>query len=70
MKIKVKVKPSASEDSVEKISDEEYIVSLKARAEDGKGNVALVKLLKRYFKDKEVRISSGFASRKKIVEVL
>ena len=67
MIIKIKVKPNSSEQSIEKLG-EEYLVKLKSRPEDGKANVELVKLLTKYF-GSEVRIKSGFSSRRKIVEV-
>ena len=78
MKIKVKVRPNAGEQKVEKISDELfseegfeglYFVRLKSSAEDGKANLELIKLLNKYF-SKEVKIKSGFTSRNKIVEIL
>jgi uncharacterized protein (TIGR00251 family) len=67
MIIKVKVKPNSSEQSVEKVG-EEYVVKLKSLPEDGKANLELVKLLKKYF-GFEVKIKSGFNSRRKILEV-
>ena len=77
MKIKVKVKANAGEQGVEKISSELfseegfeglYFVKLKSSAEEGKANLELVKLLGKYF-GREVKITSGFRSRNKIVEV-
>ncbi|MDO8563766.1 MAG: DUF167 domain-containing protein [Nanoarchaeota archaeon] len=49
MIIKVKVKPGAKENKIEKISNDEYNVSLKERAENGKANVALLKILSKHF---------------------
>lgn len=49
MIIKVKVKPGAKEDKIDRISNDEYIVSLKERAEDGKANLALIKMLSKHF---------------------
>ena len=77
MKIKVKIKLNAEEQSVEKISPELfseegfeglYFVKLKSLAEDGRANLELVKVLSKYFSS-EVKIKSGFTSRKKIIEV-
>ncbi len=68
MIINVKVRPNSGRESIEMVSDEEYNISLKKQASDGKANEELLKLLKRYFK-KNVKIKSGLASRKKIVEV-
>jgi len=58
MKIKVKVKPNAGEQSVEKISPELYsengfeglyFVKLKSFAREGEANLELIKLLTKYF---------------------
>ncbi len=49
MIIKVKVKPNSKEEKVEKISETEYYVELKEKAEDGMANARLVKLLCREF---------------------
>lgn len=77
MKIKVKVRPSAGEQGVEKVPEslfsEEgfeglYFVKLKSSAEGGKANLELVKVLSKFF-GKDVKIRSGFTSRMKIVEV-
>ena len=77
MIIKVKVKPHAGMQSVEKITvpvfgrEEEvvYYVKLKSLADEGKANLELIKVLKDYF-GKEARIRSGFNSRLKFVEIL
>ena len=62
MKIRVKVKPNAGEQGVERISDELfsekgfeglYFVKLKSSAEDGKANLELIKLLNKYFDAQE-----------------
>jgi hypothetical protein len=68
MIINVKVKPNSGKQEVEKV-EEIYVVKLKSVPEDGKANLELMKILRRYF-GKEIRIKSGFTSRKKIVEVL
>jgi len=68
MKIKVKVKPRAGKQSIEKKKDF-YLVHLKSPAKNNKANMELIKFLKKYFK-KEVKIKSGFSSRNKIVEIL
>jgi hypothetical protein len=68
MKIKLKVRPNSSKDEIKKISEEDYEVWLKEKAENNKANVELVKLLQRFFKRK-VKTKSGFNSRNKIVEL-
>ncbi len=68
MKIKIKVKPNSGKEEILKINDNEFFVYLKKPAQEGKANLELLKLLKKYFK-KNVRIKSGFSSREKIVEI-
>jgi len=68
MIIEVKVRPNSKEQEIVKISENEYKISLKEKAEDNKANIELLKLLKRQF-DKEVRIVKGLKSRNKIVEI-
>ena len=70
MIIYVKVKPNAREEKIEKISDNEYFVSLKERAERGKANRRLINLLAEEFSvsSKDIAIKNP-SSRKKIVEV-
>lgn len=67
MKIKVKVKPNSKEEKIEKISDY-YLVKLKKPAHEGRANMELLKVLKKYFK-KNVKIIRGLRSREKVVEV-
>ena len=71
MKISVKIKPNAKTESVEKITDGEFLVRVKAPAREGKANEALVKALSRYFDIPKSRISitSGLGSKNKIVEL-
>ncbi len=68
MKIKIKLHPNSSQEKIEKISDDNYGVWLKEKPLDGKANIELCKILKRYF-GKSVKIKSGFTSRNKIIEV-
>ena len=67
MKIHVKVKPNSVKQEIEKKEDY-YLVKLKSSPVNGKANIELIKILSKYFQ-KEVRIKSGFTSRKKIVEI-
>jgi len=65
MIIKIKVKPNSGKKEVQKISDDEYIVSLKERAENNKANIELIKLL-----SKELKVSSNnIKSKNKIIEI-
>jgi len=68
MKINIIVKANAKENSIIKEEDL-YKVSVKARAEDNKANIEVIKLLKKYF-NKKVRIVSGLRSKRKIIEIL
>ena len=67
--IKVRVKPNAGKQEIEKISDEEYRVSLKSFAQDNKANVELLKLMKKYLK-KNFRIVTGFKSKDKLIDFI
>ncbi len=71
MRIFVTVKPKSSKESVEKIGEREYKVSVSAAPEGGKANRAVVKLLADYFQVSLSRIAvvSGHASRRKVVEI-
>ena len=68
MRISVTVRPDSREEKVEEQEDGSYLVKVKAPAERGRANAAVVKLLSKYF-NSEVRIVSGFTSRHKTIEV-
>ena len=67
MKLSVKVIPNSKENKIEK-ENRILIVRLKEKAEKGKANIALIKLLTKYFNSK-VRIVSGHRSRNKVIEI-
>ncbi len=71
MKIIIKAKPGAKEDSIEKIDEANYTVSVKAPPIDGKANAAIVKLLADYFDvaPSLVEIISGHMARVKVIEI-
>jgi hypothetical protein len=71
MKIFVKARPSAREEKVEKIDDQNYIVWVKEPPIDGKANNAVRNALALYFKTGTsfVKIISGHTSRNKIIEI-
>lgn len=71
MKISVRVKPNAREDSVEEAGQGVFIVRVKAPAREGKANAAVVKLLGAYFDvpKSSIVVRSGQGSRNKIVEI-
>jgi uncharacterized protein (TIGR00251 family) len=67
MRREIRAVPNAGRDEV---SEKEgiLIVRVKAPAKDNRANVAVVKLLRKHF-GSEVKIVSGFASKKKLVEI-
>jgi uncharacterized protein (TIGR00251 family) len=67
MRKEIKVFAGAGRDEVSE-KDGTLIVRVKAPAQDNKANVAVMKLLSRHF-GKDVRIVSGFTSKKKAVNV-
>lgn len=72
MKITIKAKPNSHEEKVEKISDTEFIVSVKEPPVHGLANKAIIRAFADYFgiAPSSVRIVSGWTSRQKIVEIL
>lgn len=72
MKIFVKAKPSSREEKVEKIDEQNFVVSVKEPPEKGKANEAIRNALAVYFKTGSscVKIVSGYSSRNKIIEIL
>lgn len=70
MILKVRVKPNALEESIERISDGTYRISVKEKALEGKANKALVKLLCKEFNvtAKDIKVK-GMHSRDKIIEI-
>jgi uncharacterized protein len=70
-KISVQVKPQARTESIVKISQREYRVSVHAPARAGKANEAVIELLAKYFSvaRSSVRVLRGQSSRKKLLEI-
>ncbi len=70
MKIQVKVKPNSRTEEVSREGDS-FIVKVKELPKEGKANQAVIKLLAEHFgvPHSQVRILSGFRSRKKVIEV-
>ncbi|MEK6883804.1 MAG: DUF167 domain-containing protein [Nanoarchaeota archaeon] len=69
MIIKVKVHTLSEKQEIIKEPENIYTVHLKSPPENNKANIELIKLLKKHFKAKEVKIKSGLTSKKKLVEV-
>ncbi len=71
MKIAVTVKPNSKQDIVEKLSEKEFIVRVKAPPKEGKANEAVIKLLSEYFKAPRsmINIIHGENGKKKLIEI-
>jgi len=72
MKIMVKVKPNSKQEKVEKLSETEYVVHVKAPAKEGKANYAVIQLLSEHFRTPKSNISiiKGHKSRNKIIDIV
>ena len=70
MIIKVKVKPNSRRQSIEQ-ENGVYNMDLKEKADKGKANLEIIKLLAKHFKvsSSQVRIKSGITSKNKIIEI-
>ena len=71
MRIRVRVKPGAREEKVSREPDGCLLVSVTARAHEGKANEAVVKAVAKSLRvpKTSVRIVSGLSSRTKMLEV-
>src|SRR3989344_5550630 len=71
MKIIINVKPNSFEDSVEKKEDGSFIVRVKERAQDGKANEKVIRLLSKHFRvsASEVKIKNFKSRRRRFEEV-
>lgn len=70
--LKIKVLPNAKENSfLEYLADDVLKISLKAKAEDNKANLELIKFLAQEFKvlKNEIKIISGKSARIKLVKI-
>jgi len=71
MKIIIKAKPGSREDKIEKVSETNYIVSVKAPPVDGKANAAIIKLLAKHFdiSPSLIEIISGYMAKVKVIKI-
>ena len=69
MEINVEVKTNKNKQEIEKIDDNNYIISLKSSPIDNKANIELIKLFYKELKLK-VRIKKGMKNNKKILQVV
>lgn len=71
MRIYVLVKPNSKQESVEKLSNNEFVARVKLPAQEGKANSALIKLLGEYFDIPKsmVIITKGHKGRNKVIDI-
>jgi uncharacterized protein (TIGR00251 family) len=71
MLIKVKVFAGSEKDEIIKKKDDEFEVRVKEKAEEGRANRAVIKVLANYFKidESKIRLVKGFKERNKIFEI-
>jgi uncharacterized protein len=71
MRLRIRVKPGAREEKVSREPDGSLLVSVTARAQEGKANEAVVKAVAKALRvpKSSVRIVSGLSSRTKTLEV-
>jgi hypothetical protein len=69
MIIKIKVKPSSSKTEFD---EKESVVYVKARPENNKANIELIKTLSKYYKvsSSNIKILKGLTSRDKVIEII
>jgi len=72
MKISVKVKPNSKKEEVKRLTDNEFILSVKEPAKEGKANQAVIRLLSEYFgvPKSNISIIKGESSKNKIIQIL
>ena len=68
----VKVKPGSKQEKIERVDGNNLILSVKARAMEGKANAAVIESLSDYFDTAKSRITimKGHKGRNKVVEVI
>ena len=70
MKLEVKIQPSSGrQEVIKQAENNKYKVFLKSPPENNKANTELIKLLKKTWPKKEVKIFKGFTSKNKIIEI-
>jgi uncharacterized protein len=71
MRLRIRVKPGARQERVSREPDGSLLVSVTARAQEGRANEAVVKAVARalHVPRSSVRIVSGLSSRTKMLEV-
>ncbi|MEK7069910.1 MAG: DUF167 domain-containing protein [Patescibacteria group bacterium] len=72
MRISVKAKTNAKKELLEKLNDNEFVVSVKEPPIDGRANWAICRVIAKHFGVSPSRASivSGQSSKNKIVEII
>jgi uncharacterized protein (TIGR00251 family) len=70
-RISALVRPRAKHEIVTRLSDGNYRVTVRAPAQDGKANLALIELLAQHFcvRKSAIRIVRGQSARQKLIEI-
>jgi uncharacterized protein (TIGR00251 family) len=69
MYLKLKVLPNSKTDSMVKIKDDEYRVTVRVPAENNAANTRVLEMVRELFPNQLVRIVSGHHSPSKIVSI-
>ena len=71
VKINVQAKPSAKEETIEKLDDTHFVISVTEPPIQGRANRAIIALIANYFniKSYQVQLISGATSKQKVFEV-
>lgn len=69
-KIIINLKPGSTQEKIVQVSDEEYMIFLRAKPHDGEANTALIKMLSKHFHVPKttIKITRGLKSRSKTIE--
>ena len=72
MRINFKVKPGAKVEKIEKLSESDYLIWIRAQAQEGKANLEAIKALSDYLDIPKSRITilKGHTSRTKLIEIV
>lgn len=69
MYIHVRIKTKQKEESIEKISETKYKVSVREEAKQNMANKKMIELVQRYFDKADVKIVSGHHAPTKILSI-
>lgn len=69
MYIHIRIKTKQKVESIIKISDTKFEVSVKEEAKQNRANIRMIELVKEYFKTNKVKIVSGHHSPSKLLSV-